>query len=181
MSEHDRSLAVSGASIVLALLIGYFGLRPLIDSYRQNQIHSAALAAQINDLNARKAQLQTLSQEFTKYQTQIDQLALAAPPAPDYPELLTQLDAIASKNQVTISSLLPGRNTDDTTQVPVTLTVRGNYPQLLAFAEGIEKNIRPINVSSMSFISANDTKQAQPLTATIQLAFARTASAGGGQ
>jgi Tfp pilus assembly protein PilO len=178
MNEHERSLAISGASIVLAILIGYFGLRPMIDTYQQNVLTNRSVAAQVQSLKDRKTQLSELQHQISKYQNQVNQLNIAAPSAADYPEVLVQLTALAAKSQVTLSSVLPSRAEDTAEEVPVTVTARGSYPQLLGFAQGIEKNLRPITVTSMTFLSGNDTKQAQPLTATIQLTFARTASKG---
>ncbi len=178
MNDHERSAMITGASIIVAILIAFFGMRPLLVSYHQNSLRSHALAKQIDDLQARKTQLLALQQDLAKYQTQINQLAIAAPSGPDYPEVLAQLSALASKNQVTLSSVLPGRSSDSVEQVPITLTVRGNYPQLISFVAGIERNLRPISVNSLALISGNDPKQAQTLTATIQLTFARSAEKG---
>lgn len=182
MSEHERGLAVSGLSIIVAILLGYFGLRPLLDSYHQNVLRSQALAAEVSDLQARKTQLTALQQDLIKYKDQVNQLAAAVPPGTNYPELLVQLSALAAKGQVTISSVLPGRDTSNPQTVPVTITVRGTYPQLLSFAQAIEVNLQPIAISSMSLIGSSASgqqAQIQPITATIQMTFARTAGKGG--
>lgn len=179
MSDHERNLLISTIAIVVSIGLGYFFLRPQLQAYHEKSIRAQALAIDVQTLEDRMAQIEKLEKDFITYRSQLDQLRVAAPPSEDYPELLVQLQTLADRSGVTISSITPGRNVEAVDSVPITLTVRSSFPQMLDFAQRIEKNLRPATVKSVSLIDGTEATGDEPLNGTIQLDFARTAAAGG--
>ncbi len=181
MSGEERTTLAMILAIVLTLGGVYFGLRPLVADYQAAQVAVGARGLEIEALNERKIKLVQLEGQFNKFETQIQQLELAVPSEPQYPEILEQLTALANEAQLTLTSIQPQQSDlVNTTSVPINLTVRGAFPGMLAFAQKIETNLRPITVTSVSLIDSGDQNTANQLTATIQMRFVRTAGVSGG-
>lgn len=177
MSGQERTTLVIILAIVISFGIAYFGLKPALISYHDARVAVGARGEEINNLTDRKTALVQLGGLLKKYDSQIKLLNLAVPPEPQYPELLAQLAAMAEESGLTLTSLQPqSSDLTNTASVPVNLTVRGSFPNMVGFAGKIETNLRPATVLSISLVGNGDPDSTKQLTATIQLRFARTAA-----
>lgn len=178
MSGKEQRLLITILALLVAFGLGYFGFRPLLATYHSQQIATAAREAEIRELEQRKEDLATAERQLRQYGDSVQRLTLAAPSEPQYAELLTQLATMAEAAQVELTAIQPTQASQTNTEVVVTISVRGAFPELLALAEQIETNIRPIRVQSINFSKSGDPDRPGELAATLQLGFARTVSGG---
>lgn len=96
----------------------------------------------------------------------------ALPPVYDYPALVTSLDYLAQLSGVQLSggagadnSASAVRQSDVSTplEIPLQLEVTGSYAAVEKFIQNLERSIRPVVITSLSYSGTND-----DLTATIQ-------------
>jgi len=178
MNGEERSTLVIILAIVASLGLGNFGLRPALAHYHNQSVAVGARSLETSNLYERKTTLVQIEGQLKKYAEQIQLLEIAIPAEPQYPELLAQLAALVETSSLTLTSVQPQQSDITTTlAVPVNLTVRGSFPNMLGLAGRIETNLRPITVSSISVIESGDTGDTTQLTATIQMRFARIVAA----
>lgn len=175
MSGEERTTLVMILAVVVAFGIMYFGLKPVLANYHEQRVLVGARTLEIKDLEKRKTDLGRLDGQLKKFGPQVNLLNLAVPSEPQYPEILAQVAALAEESQLILTSLQPQQGeVVNATAVPINLTVRGTFPNMLGFAERLENNLRPITVTSISLIESGDPDDASQLTATIQLRMVRT-------
>lgn len=180
MTGQERTTVIILLSVLVAFAIGYFGLKPMVSAYHNHQLAAGARTVEISEASKRKTALAQLAAQLKKFSRQIEFLRIAVPPEAQYPELLAQLAALASESELVLTTVQPQRSEtaseSGAAAVVINLTVRGSFPKMISFAEKVEKNLRPITVSSISLIDGGDPQAAEQLTATIQMKFVRTGS-----
>ncbi len=94
----------------------------------------------------------------------------ALPPLYDYAALTASLNSIAVTSGVKLSGgvgedasadALTSAPVSQPLEIPIVLQVSGNYEAIKKFMANLEKSIRPIQVSTVSFSGNNETLEAQ--------------------
>lgn len=79
----------------------------------------------------------------------------AIPPTPEAPQLVTELDALALRTGVTLSSvadntLTPPAKPGGLTTIPVSMSISGTHAQVLAFIQGLYSLPRLLTLTTVS-------------------------------
>ncbi len=94
----------------------------------------------------------------------------ALPPLYDYASLATSLNAIAitsgvtfngSSGQDTSADAIKSAPVSKPIEIPITLQVTGSYDAIKTYMTNLERSIRPIQVSNVSYSGSSDQLQAQ--------------------
>lgn len=162
LTERNKQLIIVVITIVVAVAGFYFG----------NMQYQSAMEAK-KDLNNAQADLEnkqselsdlkTLNEKLTNMRVEIDDVKKVVPQGPDIPELLVNLEAIASRSLMTFNSVTvseAGRSTsaaEGTAVSPtgvqnlsISVSVTGEYNNLKVYLDSLEKNIRLLDVQSVS-------------------------------
>ncbi|MCL5795162.1 MAG: type 4a pilus biogenesis protein PilO [Patescibacteria group bacterium] len=148
------------------LLVGWFLLVPSVENLKNASLKVAAKDNEINAINKKVNDLNTLKSEFNNFQDEVNILSVAAPSTDQMPEILIQLQALAQKSGLEINSIQP--NTASTKSLAVNLGVKGGFPNMLIFLQNLEKNIRIMQVKTVNLASTQKDNQTT-LTATFGL------------
>lgn len=161
---------------LLVVVIGVGAYLILLPRYRALRDSQAVLAQQEQKVAATTASLDGMKRliaDFEAQKTELQRVDLALPESPEIPELLANLDFLASQSGVVLSSVqivpaptlasasagqaagglrrveqLRGK-TKDLDILEVSLTAAGNYPNLKAFLLNLEQNLRLMDVQEL--------------------------------
>ncbi len=161
-------VAVIVVIILVAIFFGY-------DQYQKAAAKwSTAQAArqEVTNLKQEVADLQQLNAELQKSETAVAAVEKALPPGLAMPELLTNLEAIAVKSEMTFNSVdvAGGKSKTGVTakttvaaatsqipglqEIPVTVSVTGGYANLKVYLDSLEHNLRLVDVQSIAMEAA---------------------------
>jgi Tfp pilus assembly protein PilO len=153
-----------------SLIIGLFYLRPQWQQFGTLRLSAENLrniSAELDELIQNRDALTKTISAVSK--TDLGKIDLALPQGPRSAEFLTLLEALAQKNkiilkQVNLSEPLspagglpkPGGNVSLPSastfrEIPVVLNVGGSYESFKSFLSDLEKNLRIIDIESVSF------------------------------
>ena len=153
-----------------SLLIGLFYLRPQWQQFgalRQEAENLRNISAELDELIQNRDALTKIVNTVPK--TDLGKIDLALPSGPRSAEFLTLLEALAQKNRVALKQVnltepsleargqprpggtvsMPGANTFR--ELPTTLNASGSYESFKSFLKDLERNLRIIDVESISF------------------------------
>lgn len=113
----------------------------------------------LEDIKDTIANINELSNKYDKSEEDIDKLAIAIPPTPQIPELLIQVEELVKKNGLILGNIDfsvegakgEGLSQDEVGIIAINVSVEGTYAGLKNILNDIEKNIRLMDVVSVSF------------------------------
>lgn len=113
----------------------------------------------LEDIKDTIANINELSNKYDKSEEDINKLAIAIPPTPQIPELLIQVEELVKKNGLILGNIDfsvegakgEGLSQDEVGIIAINVSVEGTYAGLKNILNDIEKNIRLMDVVSVSF------------------------------
>lgn len=153
--------------VVLVLLIVaasfYFSWQFILPNYRQNRTDLAKTNMEIDSAREKLESLKTAQSSLTGLGSLVDQMFVAVPKDADEPNLITELEAIATKYQTYIPTIQVGSSRSSASSdiaaasgvnadnvIPISFSVNGSYENLNQFVTAIEKDVRFMNITSLS-------------------------------
>ncbi len=108
-----------------------------------------------------------LTEEYKGLKNMPKAIDNALPVVPDFPGLVATMEVLAGSSDVLLSSVTPqiqtaaatttpAATTSDPTVFPYSVSVAGNYTQLLQFMTNLELSARPIKIDSMQLSGTTD-------------------------
>ncbi len=176
-------------SLFTVSVFGFFAIRPtsvtiasLITDIKSKQDTISTMDQKIQDLT-------TAQQNLSQNEALVDILNISIPETPNVDTYLRQIEGISSKNAVTIETaistdiaivgdsieLVPDLNSKIALKdlplgakpVKISITVSGNFQNLLNFIKDIETLRRPISIDSVSLGTFSSLSKTNPITMTI--------------
>ncbi len=199
MATENRSKQLSGAlihfyqnpvakvslelflSIGLVLFLGVFAIRPTLITM-SNLLKEIDDKRQHNALLERKiAALNTAQNEYRRVEDRLPLLNQAIPEEPELIHNLKIIEKIAVDNRVVIQNIIvneipaeentqAGNRQKELTNLPLNLTIVGDYLAIRNFVAAIQGNRRAAVVDSVTF-SLNDSNDERELSARITMNF----------
>lgn len=116
------------------------------------------------------ANVQKLTAEYDTRKEDIQRFSAVIPATKSTAELVSALEVIADRAGIQLLEMSPNEAAPDpgdtSSKLSIQLKVRGSYNGLFGFLDGIEKNIRLINIDSIE--AAGDQTQAGILNLTVR-------------
>lgn len=178
---YEKPTAKISAALVLTILtiifFAVFAIRPTL-------ITIAELLKTIHDRQEVLVQLETKSeslakaqQSYLEYSDTLNRLQTAIPADTAVPDLITAIEALAAKHQLSLNSLTLGEfsfdsspNTFSEPQLfPFSLAVNGEYQSLQNFLNDVLAMPRFITVEAVSFGNANDNTDTNPTSLQLNI------------
>lgn len=138
---------------MVILVVGIWLIYPLMNQISDLNLKIGAKNEEISQAEKKINDLNTLKTEFSRFQNEVKQLAIAAPSEEQMPEILAQLEALAKKSGLEVNSIQPTTGTASN-EVAINLSTKGSFTSTLLFLQNLEKNARPIQVRSINLGSA---------------------------
>ncbi len=167
----DRRLIISIGSFLGSILLAVFVIWPLVssiialrDNIQEQEKEMAAIQELINKTNQ-------LSQEYQSMSDEINMFFMALPEKKNVSYLLVQFESLVGRNGLLLESVKLGQDggkdlgmaetgiplEDSPSQkrsfvsIPVNVSVTGSYSAFKGFLADLEKNIRVMDVETISF------------------------------
>lgn len=176
-AESKNSTLFLVLAVVISIGIGFFVFQPAVVRYREHLTELAAREEEEVQLTEMKTKLTKLQKEIDAHAAEAELLALAVPTDSQIPELVSQMSGLADASVVRLLTIQPARSKANT-DLTVTLTVEGAFPDILGLAERLEKNLRPAQVQTINIVQAAG--ESNQLTATLKVMFAQAVVTEGG-
>lgn len=156
-------------TIITILIVGiavYLSWQVIIPEYKSNKLALAETNAEINSAKNKLDSLKTARASITSLGDLVSEAFVAVPEGSDAPNLITELEAIATKNQTYIPSIQINDSSSTSASSTVTtisdnsilvsFSVNGSLDNLEKFLADIESDIRFMNIKSVSITSSSD-------------------------
>jgi len=158
-SKSNSAMLITLVCVIAIAGVGYFVINPGITGLKDASIKLDAKTKEAADLSDKITTLNSLQSQFTQATDTVKKLGLAIPSTDQMPEIMVQIETMASESGLRVNSIQPAKVTaagEQTAQssVPVTVSLQGDYPGLYAFLTKMEKDIRPMNIKSINIASA---------------------------
>lgn len=172
--KSDKVSNLLGMYLLGALLgagvLGYFVIRPLVNSGQANAAQVKTENQKIAALHQLDKDTQTLRVNYAKVKGQRDAILQLLPVQSEEERLLALLNDLAVSSGVVLSSFSPTQPTANAAKLtsvsvyPVSLNVAGSYTQIQQFLNKVENSARFIDVRS-----TNESGGAAPGAKTVAL------------
>lgn len=154
MQNISKQGTISILAIILALALAYFVTRPVLASLKQDKIQKDSATVDLKKTQDKLSAVKSLKKEFERQSGAKDKLMAALPATNGTSNLLVEIEAMASKNGLDVSSLQPKTGTGKSDGEDFNLAVKGSYKDFVNFLDSMEKNLQPILVKSISLSGA---------------------------
>lgn len=160
--------------VLLAIILIIWVLRPMLNTFKSSALNTAIKKQQLKDLNGRIEDLNALKGEFRQASRDIEIVSQALPSGPNIPEVISMLEGIAAKSGVSLANMQP-EETQGGAEVIFQVTFSGSFEQMNNFFSNLEKNIRPLNIKTLT-VSGSAQDNSSSLSATAKIAAPYVAS-----
>jgi Tfp pilus assembly protein PilO len=183
----DRSDVKVFLEIILSLVsitvFAAFAIRPTILTILELNKEIKSKEEVVGKLNSKILSLQSANETLQAVAPDLIYLDQAVPPMAKPEDFVRQIEGLASTSTVSILGLsasdviLLGKPTSNksrevealpqsASEVPITVSVTGAYPNLMVFVSKLENLRRPIKIDSLS-ISAAETEEGKKITMVV--------------
>ena len=186
ITKANSAVFVATAVAAVIVVFSMISLRFLWEQKSYNDRVIKAKTSARNTLKDNLESLDKLSSQFPALEnsstTNTSTILHALPPSYDYTALATSIDSLAQQSGVTLSgglgddlsaSAIATSSVSSPQEIPLGMQVTGTYPNIVKFIQNLERSIRPIVVSSVSY-SGTDAGLTVRLTATTYYQPARS-------
>ena len=164
------AVAVAAVVVMFSLIASRFMWNK--KSYNDRVIIAKTKAR--DDIQTNSNNLNKLSEQFAQLDssasTNATTILHALPPVYDYASLVTSLNSLAitsgvkftgSSGQDTSADAVTSAPISQPVEIPISLQISGSYDAIKKYMINLEKSIRPINVTNVSYTGSNQTIEAQ--------------------
>jgi type IV pilus assembly protein PilO len=166
-----------GVSLLMAALIGggfyYLWYSDALEKEKTKQGELEALKKDIRALEVTANKLQEFQREVQLLEAKLETLKRILPPEKETPELMRKVQYLASQSSLSIKIFTPTAvtNKEFYQEVPINVSVEGNYHNLGAFFDRVRRlsrlvNIGNIRVKAQTSQTASNTVSAQAVATT---------------
>lgn len=180
MNKKDMNLLLPAITMILAIA-GYFvSSNLLIPPIKENSAKVQAFDSDIAKANEKLDSISAADKSMSDLSDLVNNLLIAVPDSINSPDLITEIETIASQNQVQLPSLSPpvslGSTTSDVgvgSDYITSLSIVGSFQNVNNFINSLETSIRYSKINNLTLASTED-----GLTASISFSvYSRPSSA----
>lgn len=151
----------AGVAFLISLASFLYAWKLIIPKYNENKVALATIDSEIGSASKKLESLKTASKTLASLGEIPEQLSLAVPEDKDMPNLITELEALAAKNNIIIPAIQvtegSGSGTGTSNNgVSVSFAVSGSFEEINNLIASLEKDIRFMNIKSVSISSGDE-------------------------
>lgn len=196
MKKKTNSAFYAGITVIIVIASFLYTWKFIIPQFGVNKAKSAALDTEISSASLKLDSLKKAQTSLTQLGDIPTQLSVAVPADKDMPNLITELEAIAAKYKMilptisvsdgsssaastsSLGSATPASSTAPANTVSVSIAVPGSFEAFTGLISDLEKDVRFMNIKSVSISSTTDEKGATIMSLSLQMeAYKRGAAA----
>ncbi len=189
--KKSNSAFYAGVTFLIVVASFLYSWKFIIPKYHENQIASTQLDSEISGADKQLESLKKAQSTLTQLGDIPHQLTLAVPEDKDMPNLITELEAVAAKYNIILPAIAvsdgSGASADAAAgtvstvagnTISFSFSLPGSFDDLHGLIGAFEKDIRFMNIKSVSISTSTDSKGASSLSVSMQIeAYKRGASA----
>lgn len=155
--------------LMIVAICFVYSWQVLVPRYQANNTELISVNAELSSARQKLTSLQTAQGSLSELGSYTDKVFVSAPGSVDAPNLLSELEAIATKYQTIIPAItISDSGSGSTSQgavvatsstpnaVPISFTVDGDFQSLNGFIASLEHDIRFMNIKTLSLTSGKD-------------------------
>lgn len=151
-------------AVILTAVIFLVSWKMILPSYADNKSKANVLKSEVDEAQNKIASIESAKVDLSGITDTINQLLVAIPEDKDEPNLISELEAIGTKNSIGIPSIeissgASASATDTSTSlsagtpVTVSFSVIGSADKISALTESLEKSIKFMNIKTITMTS----------------------------
>ncbi len=149
-----------GLAVLIAIACFYFAYSKLLPQYKAHKAELALTQAEVKAIDVKIRSLDSSKSTLADLGDVVNKMLIAVPDGKDAPNLVTELEALAIKHKVYIPNIQISEPTStaesENNTISVSLSASGGYSDLHQFIQGIEKDLRFMNIENMTISSVGD-------------------------
>ena len=183
MRKKTNTAFFAGIALILVAGSFYYTWKMIIPKYTEDKTKSVSLDTSIAEANKKLDSLKKAQTTLTQLGDIPTQLSVAVPEDKDMPNLITELEAVAAKSGMILptiavsdgSSATPAAGTTPVAvaatgnAITISIATPGTFETINSLISDLEKDIRFMNIKSVSISSATDDKGAVTMTVSLQI------------
>lgn len=164
----QKSNLLSLLILIVGISLAFFFILPIWDEIDILKLKKEVADEEANSYKSIIVHIDDLSAKYNQASSDLDKLALAIPSDQQFPELLIQFEEMVKRNGLVATSIkLEGAEEAPKDQIggrrsirtlSMSIGVDGSYSGFKGFLEDVEKNVRLMNISAISFTKPTDEK-----------------------
>ena len=154
-------------SALLVLIVGgcfVFSWKFILPDYQKNEQSIAQTKEEIKSAKKKLDSLKTTEKDLASLGEIVNQLLVATPSDKDTPNLITELEALAGNCELLLPSIgisdgsssaaaasgVPLQSSSASNAISISISVNGTYEQITKMIDLVEKDLRYMNIQTMS-------------------------------
>lgn len=186
--KNNNGIIYAAVTVVLVVASFLYTWKSIIPKFSENKAKSAQLDIDISSASTKLDSLKKAQTTLTQLGDIPTQLSVSVPADKDMPNLITELEAVAAKYKIVLPTITvtdggaASAASAATTAAPTTtsstaagsivdigLSAPGSFENIQAFIADLEKDIRFMNIKSVSITSAKDEKGVNVTSVSLQI------------
>lgn len=179
--KNNNSIFYAGVTVVIVVASFFYTWKSIIPKLSENKAKSAQLDINIASATMKLDSLKKAQTTLTQLGDIPTQLSVSVPEDKDMPNLITELEAVASKYKIVLPTITvtdgasaaavvgTGTPASSTNTVIIGLSAPSSFENIQAFIADLEKDIRFMNIKSVSISSAKDEKGVNITSVSLQI------------
>lgn len=168
--KDNRGYYAIGCALLVLAGVG-LGVLPLNRSLSETKKQAQGKVAQAVSLEKKVDILKAIQKSFNADQKRKQQLEIAAPVDSKIDEIFIMLETMATESGVEIENIQPGKASASVKNglSEMTVTLKGEFNNLINFSKLVKGNVRPMFVKSVTFVAQESKDGKVTLRATFVL------------
>lgn len=181
MKKKNNSGFYAGITVLIAVSSFLYTWKFIIPKFSENKAKSVALETDISSASKKLDSLKKAQTTLTQLGDIPTQLSVSVPEDKDMPNLITELEAVAAKYKMVLPTISASDGSDasgatDTSasaasgnSVMISISVPGSFDDIKGFIADLEKDVRFMNIKSISISSSQDEKGVSNMSVALQI------------
>lgn len=143
-------------AIIVSLASFFIAWKIVLPQYIINKNHHSQVEAEVRAAKDKLESLKVAKTSLDNLGSIVDQIFIAIPDQKDDPNIISELEKIASKHNTYIPSIQIDDSTTGSSAVSVSFSVAGTFADTQAFIASIENNLKFFSIKSLAISSGSD-------------------------
>jgi type IV pilus assembly protein PilO len=169
LSAAKKTLVAAAGVVLVALVLGWFWIRPLWEQQAILQEDIDRLQVRLTQIRKTVAQIEQFKKELQEIDVQIKRISTILPETREIPELLKGISNLGQQNGLEFLLFKPEKENprEFVAEIPVEVNLKGHYHQMGLFFDQVRRQARLVNVRQLE-MGGYDEKTSQ-ITARCRL------------
>jgi Tfp pilus assembly protein PilO len=164
-SNQQKAMIFAALALLVAFLLIIFYIVPGVGDLKERAT-TVSNKKQQHDLGVSKVQaIRTAAQAIALAKKQVSLLGVAIPEMQNAEEAVLQISLASKDSSVAVKGISVGstevNGNTSSGALAISVSVTGEYPNIIKLTKALEKNLRPVTISNISISSADASNEVE--------------------